>query len=78
MKRIRLHSGPWNGKVIEDSGAVRICLGIATKWEGNRPAVGARVGNAVYEPDADRKHAHWSHNEWDGICIYTVEGGQGE
>lgn len=70
---ITLLGGPWNGRRIKDSGAVRIRMAIAREWSGNRPVVGTEVGTAVYEPSADRGRAHWSHNDWDGTLEAIIE-----
>ncbi len=61
-KKIKLHSGPWNGRSIEDIGTVEIKMCIKNPTTGN-------TGIAVYIPDESRKNAFWERNEWFGKCI---------
>lgn len=63
---ITLHSGPYHGKMIRDSGTVQIKMIISD----NGQVKGANVGYALYEPDKNRKNAFWLGNFWDG----TLEG----
>lgn len=55
-------NGPYNARQIEDSGAVLFRLAI---YDGGEQ-VGATTGEAIYEPNAERTHAFWSHNNWLG------------
>jgi len=69
---ITLHGGPYNGRTIRDLGSVRIRMGIADCYEGNKPAIGARCGTAIYEPTEDRARAHWLTNDWDGRIVDII------
>lgn len=62
-RKIKLINGPYNGREIEDSGAVTIRMCVST--DGETP--GAPVGDAIYEPNGDRSLAFWSGNDWLGI-----------
>lgn len=64
---MKLIGGPYEGREIEDSGAVTIQMVIT---EDGSFAKGVRCGTALYEPSEDRVSAFWSHNTWDG----TLEG----
>lgn len=61
-KKINLHSGPWNGRTIEDLGTVEIKMTI------KNPETEV-TGVAVYLPDESRKNAFWERNEWHENCI---------
>lgn len=60
--KIKLIGGPWNGKEIEDRGAVTIKMCIYDPEE----RVGAMTGEAIYEPDENRENAFWLTNKWLG------------
>lgn len=64
-----LIGGPYNGRVLEDSGTVTIRMLLL---DGGR-VKGARCGEAVYEPDDERKHAFWLENRWDGTLEQIIE-----
>ena len=68
MDQITLHGGPWNGRKIEDLGSDTITMAIAERHEpdGRTPAIGFRVGSAVYEPNKSRTAAFWLENAWEG------------
>ena len=69
-RTIELAGGPHNGRHIEDRGTVAIKMWIAQQW----PMVeGTPCGFAVYEPNADRTHAFWLENVWDGTYVETIE-----
>jgi hypothetical protein len=55
--------------MLEDSGTVTIRMLIL---DGGR-VKGARCGEAVYEPDDERKHAFWLENRWDGTLEQIIE-----
>lgn len=66
MKKILLINGPYNGREIDDCGAVVIKMTLSTDGE-NR---GAQIGEARYEPNDKRTMAFWEGNTWLG----TLEG----
>ena len=70
---ITLINGPWNGYSIPFHGTKVIKMAIAERWQGNRPAIGARSGAAIYEPGGDGPLAFWLENRWDGITTAIVE-----
>lgn len=60
---MKLINGPYNGRQIDDSGAVVLRMCITEDGTSRR---GVMCGTAIYEPGTDRAAAFWSHNEWDG------------
>lgn len=68
--QIELVSGPYNGRRIEDLGTVAIRMEIAERWPQQD---GDKCGAAVYEPNAERTHAFWLNNVWDGTHVETIE-----
>jgi lysophospholipid acyltransferase (LPLAT)-like uncharacterized protein len=73
MAKIQLINGPFNGRRITDLGTVRIPMGIASKIKNGRPAIGAKSGSAIYEPDSNRRRAFWLRNQWDGITVANID-----
>jgi hypothetical protein len=65
---IVLINGPYNGREIEDSGAVVIRMAVYDG--GNR--VGAKTGEAIYEPSEDGRRAFYSDTKWLGIIEEIV------
>lgn len=59
---ITLINGPYNGRQIEDSGAVSIRMAI---YDGGETQ-GAKIGHATYEPNEERTAAFWLGNTWEG------------
>lgn len=70
MKTIALINGPYDGREIEDSGAVRIRMGVSTDGDN----IGAAIGEAVYEPNPERTLAFWSNNLWKGTLEEVIPG----
>lgn len=66
---MKLIGGPYNGREIEDSGAVRLRMAIT---EDGTELQGVKCGTAVYEPSEDHSHAFWSHNTWDGTLEEVI------
>ena len=68
MKSIKLINGPYDGRVIDDSGSVLICMALST--DGETP--GAKIGSAIYGPSGDRACAFWEGNEWLGTLVEVI------
>ncbi len=66
MTTIKLINGPYNGREIEDSGAVKFLMGLGNK-------VGDRCGMSIYEPNPERTLAFWLQNDWDGTIDDIIE-----
>ena len=66
---ITLVGGPYDGRKIEDSGAVQIRMCIT---EDGTFTKGVKCGTALYEPTVSRIHAFWSHNTWDGTLEEVI------
>lgn len=64
-----LINGPYNGRAIEDSG---VCVLRMVIYDGGQ-VVGAIIGEAIYEPDKNRKRAFWSENNWLGTLEGSVQ-----
>lgn len=69
MKTITLVGGPYNGREIEDSGAVEIRMGLSKDGRN----IGAEIGEAIYEPNPERTHAFWRDNNWIGRLAGVVD-----
>lgn len=65
-----LTNGPWDGRVIEDSGSVTIRMCI---YHLGSAKIGEQMGEAIYEPSEDRRRAFWSHNVWLGTFEGEIE-----
>lgn len=63
---MKLIGGPYNGREIEDSGAVIVRMALADA---------DKLGMATYEPNQDRTLAFWVGNEWHGKKVGEIEGG---
>lgn len=65
MKSITLINGPYNDYVIEDSGTVLIRMAVYDPAQ----VIGARVGDAIYEPNKERTLAFFNRNVWHGTLL---------
>ena len=68
---MKLINGSWDGYELVYRDTVLIHMALATEWDGDRPAKGARSGVAIYEPSDCGKYAYWLKNCWDGTTDET-------
>lgn len=66
---MNLIGGPYDGREIEDSGAVRLRMAIT---EDGTERKGVKCGTAIYEPSEDRSTAFWLQNTWDGTLEEVI------
>lgn len=72
---MRLIGGPWNNRLIHDSGTVTQKMSIYSEFDEKRnPVPGCKCGHATYEPNEERTHSFWLENVWDGFLEAIYKG----
>lgn len=66
--QIQLVNGPYDGRMLDDSGAVVIRLALSS----DGTVEGAMLGEACYEPNAERTLAFWEGNHWLGTLVAVM------